>query len=269
MDGALDLTISIIACDNQGTIARSIESCAALCPQRIVVIDSGSTDRTMEICRQLGAVVIQHEWEGHVRQKQFALEQCDSSWVLCLDSDEALEPELIESIRSALNLDDSGVAGYEMNRRIYMAGRWLKHLWQPEWRLRLVRRGAARWGGYDPHDRLMVDGRIARLGGLLRHDAYDSVGDIVRSHINHGLRAAESYHQMGRRGSILKLLVGPPSSTFKQLVLRHAWLDGWLGWVGALATGMGNAAKQMQLIEYTRRPELAQQSDLPPTVPDD
>src|SRR5690606_6114450 len=116
---------------------RTLESVRGLA-RRIVVVDSGSTDRTPEIVGRFGAEWIPHAWEGHVRQRQFALDQCSAPWVLCLDSDESLEPELYNAIRAVAERKPDRWAGYKVNRRVFFQGRWLRHAWQPEWRLRLV-----------------------------------------------------------------------------------------------------------------------------------
>lgn len=248
----LDLSVSIIARDAERTIGETLRSVRDLA-RRIVVVDSGSTDRTVELCRAAGADVIEHEWAGHVKQKQFALEQCDTTWVLSLDSDESLDGESAGAVRDAVAGDDEGVAGYAINRRVRFGGTFLRHAWQPEWRTRLVRRRRAHWGGYDPHDRLDVDGRVERLPGLIVHDSFTGVPDLVMKSARHGLTAAESSFRMGRRGSRLALAVSPPAAVLKQLVLKSAWLDGWPGLCAAFAMGIHAAAKHMRLVELTSR----------------
>ena len=245
----VDLDVVIIACDNERTIARTLE-CMDGYVNRILVIDSGSRDGTVEIARGSGAEVIFHEWEGHVKQKQFALEQCSAGWVLSLDSDESVDDELRGEILRAVGEDDAGVAGYEVNRRIFFLGKWLRYTFQPEWRLRLVRRDGAHWEGYDPHDKLVADGgEVRRLPGVLRHDSWADVSDLVRSQVGHGLHAAESYHRIGRKGSLLKLFVSPAAALFKQLILRRGFLDGWRGVVVAFGASVGVSAKCLRLIE--------------------
>ena len=161
-DTTLDLCLAVIACDNERTIERTLRSVDGLARRKIVV-DSGSKDGTIDVCRACNAEVIAHAWEGHVKQKQFALEQCDTQWVLSLDSDESLDETAVRAVRDAVTADDPSVAGYEINRRVWYRDRPLRHAWQPEWRTRLVRRDRARWTGFDPHDRLDVEGRVRRI----------------------------------------------------------------------------------------------------------
>ena len=252
-DPALDLSVAIVACDAERTIERTLQSVRGLA-LRVIVVDSGSRDRTRQMCEERGAEVIEHEWEGYVGQKQFALELCDTAWVLNLDSDEALDPELADAVRQALAEGDAQVAGYEMNRRVWFGDLELRPTWQPEWRTRLVRRARARFAGRDPHDRLQVDGAVRRLPGCIRHDSFATVTEFVRKQIAHGLRAGESYHEMNRKGSAFKLAVSPPAAVLKQLVLRMAWRDGWAGWVCSFGAGIQAAAKHMRLLELSRRP---------------
>lgn len=248
----LDLSVAIIACNAERTIQRTIRSVSGLV-QRVIVVDSGSTDQTVKLCRQCGAEVIEHPWQGHVQQKQLALEHCDSAWVLSLDSDESIDAELADEVRRVVEADDPSMAGYRLNRRVWFGDLELRHTWQPEWRTRLVRRTKARWTGYDPHDRLEVEGRVSKLRGLIRHDAFASIPDFIDKLVGHGLKGAESYYQMGRRGSALKLAVSPTAAVLKQLILRGAWRDGWIGCVAAFGTGIHAAVKHMRLLELTHR----------------
>ena len=247
-----DLCVAVIACDNQRTIERTLRSVEGLA-RRTIVVDSGSTDSTIELCRACGAEVFKHAWEGYVKQKQFALDQCDGPWVLSLDSDESLDEQARRAVRKAIAANDPAIAGYAFNRRVWIGDRELRHTWQPEWRTRLVRRETARWAGYDPHDRLDVDGAVARLAGNIRHDAFTDVEQLLRKSVGHGLTTAASYYEMGRNGSTLQLLLSPPAAVLKQLVLRSAWRDGWPGWVASFSAGIHATVKHMRLLELSHQ----------------
>ncbi|TDJ54605.1 MAG: glycosyltransferase family 2 protein [Planctomycetota bacterium] len=251
-DTTLDLCLSVIACDNERTIERTLRSVEGLA-RRTIVVDSGSTDGTIDICRAGGAEVIAHTWEGHVKQKQFALEQCDTQWVLSLDSDESLDETAVRAVRDAVAGDDPSVAGYQINRRVWYRGRPLRHAWQPEWRTRLVRRDRARWTGFDPHDRLDVEGTVRRIRGNIRHDSFTDFEEFLRSAVTHGLTTARSFHEMGKKGSRFRLMISPPAAVIKQLLLRSAWLDGWPGWLAAYSAGVHAAVKHVRLLELTHR----------------
>ena len=115
----LDLCVSIIARNAQRTIQRTICSVSGLA-RRVIVVDSGSTDATPDICRGLGSEVVHHEWEGYGQQKRFALGLCDATWALCLDSDESPDDPLANEIRRVVTADDQAVNGYAMNRRVWL-----------------------------------------------------------------------------------------------------------------------------------------------------
>lgn len=248
----LDLGVSLIACDAERTIEQTIRSVRPLAG-RVIVVDSGSRDRTPEICAALGAEVVRHDWEGYGRQKQFALELCDTGWVLCLDADESVDDRLAASIRRALETDKADVEGYAMNRRLWLGDAELRHTWQPEWKVRLVRRGRARWVG-EYHERLDVSaGRVERLEGILRHHAVRDVSELVRKQAMHGVQAAEVFHVEGARSSLPRLVFSPAGAVLKQLVLHSAWRDGWRGWVSAFGAGIYATAKHMRLLELSKR----------------
>ncbi len=248
----IDLEVAIVAMDNERTIGTTLASVRALA-RRIVVVDSGSTDRTPALCAEHGAEVVHQPWLGYVKQKQFALEQCASTWVLCLDSDESLDDQARDAVRRAVGDNDEHVAGYELNRRVRFGDRDLRYTWQPEFRTRLVRRALAHWAGYDPHDRLDVDGIVRRLPGTIVHDSFASIEEMMRKAVAHGLTTGQSYYDMGRRGSALQLITSPAGAILKQLVLRGSWRDGWVGWVGAWSGAVHATVKHMRLLELTHQ----------------
>lgn len=243
------LSVAIVCKDNQSTISRTLESVRGLAAH-IIAIDSGSTDDTIPMLEAAGATVIRSEWLGHIKTKQKALEACQTDWILSLDSDESPEPELIAAIRAAL-ASPGGVDAFALNRRTYYQGRPLRHAWQPEWRVRLIRRGKAAWTGLDPHDVLAPASgtTVARLSGHLRHDSFPTFSEHMRKQWHHATTMAKSLHASGKRGSRLSLLVSPPGAFLKQLVLKRGFLDGRAGWLAAASTAMAALVKHATLLE--------------------
>lgn len=243
----MSLSVAIVCKNNAATIGRTLESVKGLATE-IVAVDSGSTDRTLELLDAAGARTIRSPWLGHVKTKQLALEACTGAWVLSLDSDESVEPDLQAAIQAVLAraLNSPTAAGFEMNRRVYYRGTPLRHAWQPEWRLRLVRAGAARWTGLDPHDKLaLVEGTSRRLEGILRHDSIETWADFLTKQSQHARTMAGSLHAAGVRPSYIRLVGSPIGAFIKQLVLKSAWRDGWPGWLAAGSTAAASLMKHL------------------------
>jgi len=268
----MSLSVVIVCRNNESTIGRTLASVAGLATE-IVALDSGSTDTTIAQLEREGARVERVEWKGHIATKQMALERAASDWILSIDSDESVEPDLASSIRDFIARDDPRVAGARINRKVWYAGKPLNFAWQPEWRLRLVRRadvaaGLACWGGIDPHDKLEINYRgerqpaeparagrpqvIVDLPGTLRHDSFTNMRDHLANNLRHAEIAARSLADMGVRGSYWKLATSPVGAMLKQLLLKGAWRDGWRGWAAAGSTAINTMTKHVLLIERTR-----------------
>jgi glycosyltransferase involved in cell wall biosynthesis len=176
----LQLSVVIITLNEADRLERLIAGIDLA--HEVVVVDSGSTDGTIELAQRLGARVIIHEFEGYVAQKNFAMHQGKCDWLLSLDGDEALSDELKEEISKALARPDPEVAGFSMPRMSRYLGRWIRHGgWYPDRKVRLVRRGKATWKGEDPHDELVCNGRIEKLQYPILHYVYRNIADQVRT----------------------------------------------------------------------------------------
>jgi glycosyltransferase involved in cell wall biosynthesis len=252
------LSVMIPCRDNERTMGRVLESVREIADQ-LVVVDSGSTDSTMGLvnaCREWGTcevVLIETHWRGFVKTKQLALDACTSDYTLWLDSDEPLSPELAESIRKAMA---RGVDGATVNRVVEYRGRLLRHCWQPEHRLRLVktslvREGTARFNGIDPHDYLEIDPphTAPLIDGVLIHESFESFAQHIDNARRLSLVSAKSMHDMGKRTSPLKLMTSPPGAFLKQLVIKGSWRDGYAGWLCASTAAAAALMKHMMLYE--------------------
>lgn len=234
---AVSLSVCIITLNEQDNLPRCLKSVEGLASQ-VVVVDSLSTDDTQRIAREAGAEVIERPFAGHVDQKQFALEQAREDWVLCLDADEWLDDELRAAVSAIVagNASGSGNA-YELNRRSHYLGAWIDHCgWSPEWRLRLVRRGKARWTGTDPHDRLEAEGTSARLPGRLNHRPYRDLADHLGTINRYTDIMVQRRLESDLATPLFALVLRPPARFLKMYVLRAGFLDGWRGFV---ASAMG------------------------------
>lgn len=247
-------TISVcIICFNE---ERNIRDCleSVKWADEIIVVDSFSTDRTVEIAREYTDKVVQRKWPGHVEQKNVALEMAGCDWALSVDADERVSPELREQIQAVLDgKGDPNVAGYEMPRKTFYLGRWITHGgWYPDRKLRLVRRGRAKWAGTNPHDHLYADGPTARLSGDLYHYTYRDISDHLRAIDGFTTISAEELRKKGKRFVLFHMLFNPPFKFLRMYFLRLGFLDGIPGWVVALLGSYYVFLKYAKLWELRR-----------------
>jgi glycosyltransferase involved in cell wall biosynthesis len=249
----LPLSLAIITHNEEENLPRLLESARGLAAE-IVVVDSGSTDGTEAIACGAGAKFLRAPWEGFIIQKNRVLDACTQPWVLFLDADEALSPELARSLEA---LFANGAApeadGYWINRRTWYLGAWIWHAWYPEWRLRLVKRGMARWGGMDPHDVLEMKGKTVRIKGDLLHYSFRDLEDQLRRTVIYARTMSRSYAMRGRRFRWRYLLFSPLFAFIKPLVLKGGWRDGWRGLVISGIRMFDCFAKYAFLLEHERK----------------
>jgi glycosyltransferase involved in cell wall biosynthesis len=243
------VSASIICQDEEAHIEACLAS-VGWCDE-IVVVDSGSHDRTVELARKTATRVLHHDWPGYVAQKNFALEQTTGDWVLALDADERCTPELRDAILAAL-AGEPAVAGFEVRRHVFYLGRWIDHGgWYPDWKLRVVRRGRARWTGVDPHDKLVADGATARLDADLIHHTYGRFADHLRTVQRFSDVVVAEWAGQGRRFSLTRALLHPPVKFLECFVWKRGFLDGWPGFVIAATSAFYVFAKHVKLWERT------------------
>ncbi len=169
-----------IVCFNEAAnIRRCLES-VKWCDE-IIVVDSFSTDQTVRICREYTPHIIQRTWPGYVEQKRFALSQTSYEWVLNIDADEEVSPALQQDIVAILARNDPAVDGFYIPRLVHYLGRWWWRGWYPSYRLRLFRKPKVRWGGVDPHEKVLLRGQADRLSSNIYHYTYDDITDHLRT----------------------------------------------------------------------------------------
>lgn len=222
------LSACIISFNEEDRIAdciRSLDFC-----DEVVVVDSRSTDRTREIASELGARVIERDWPGHVKQKEFTIREATHDWVLCVDSDERISSALRSEIVALKAADFPGMAGWRMPRLTAWLGRWIdRGTWYPDHQLRLFDKRRGHWGGHDPHDRVELEGPIGTLQGDLLHHAYRDLADHVSTITKYTEIMARGLHERGRKASAFDLLVRPPVRFFRFYFLKLGFLLGWRG----------------------------------------
>jgi len=246
------LAVCVITLDEEDRIGECLD--AVTWADELIVVDSGSADRTAAIARAKGARVVVREWPGYAAQKNFALEQASSDWVLSIDADERVTPELAAEIRGLLAAPPEGIAGCSVPRRTWYLGRWIRHGgWYPDRKVRLVRRGRGRWEGSLVHERLVAEGPTRELHGDLLHYTYRDIADHLRRIDRFTTEAAQALAAAGRRSGLLGMLVHPPAKFLKMYLLRAGFLDGAPGFVVAVLGGYYVFLKYAKLWELQRR----------------
>lgn len=197
----------------------------------ILVVDSGSRDRTRELAKEAGARVLEHAWEGYGQQKNWALAQAKEPWVLFLDADEELSPELSEEIRGFLAAPGE-CRGADLPRKTWFLGRWILHGgWYPNRLVRLTRKDSGRWTEPSVHESLEVSGPVHRLERDLLHYTFNNVGDNVLTNVRFSRLGARVAKARGESGSLLRILLKPVGKFLETYVWKLGFLDGFPGFV--------------------------------------
>ena len=217
----------------------------------VVIVDSGSTDGTVALAERYGARVVASEWLGFGRQKQFAVEQAANDWVLCLDADERVSPELAASLVRELQAPSAQV--YRMPRRNRFLGRWLRHgEGYPDWSPRLFDRRHARWSDDAVHEKVIYVVTPGILEGDLLHESAEDLSHYLEKQNRYTTLAARDLHQRGRGAGVTELVFSPLIRFFKFYFLRLGFLDGLPGLLHISIGCMNSFMKYAKLIELRR-----------------
>ncbi len=245
------LSVCVVAMNEERHIGACLRS--ADFADEWIVVDSHSTDNTRDIAAAAGARVIERDWPGHVEQKNFALDAATHDWVLCLDADERISPELRAAILAALTRDELP-DGFTVARRNHYMGRWIRHGgWYPDRKLRLFRKSRGRWRGANPHDRARVDGRVETLDGDLLHESYESIADHLRTIDSFTTIAAREKHGRGERARPFDLTLRPFAKFLHSYFIKAGFLDGFPGLVIAVTGSLYVFLKYAKLRELQGR----------------
>ncbi|WP_323017123.1 glycosyltransferase family 2 protein [Castellaniella sp.] len=233
----MKLSVIVITKNEAGHIGACLDSVAFA--DEIIVVDSGSTDATCDLARQHGArVIVTEDWPGFGPQKNRALDLVTGDWVLSIDADERVTPELALSIQAVLQAPDADA--YRIARLSTFCGRWIRHSgWWPDYVVRLFRRDAGRFTGATVHERVQVRGRTDTLEGHFLHYPYASLEVFIDKINRYSTEAARGAFEQGRRTSLLGPFGHAAWTFIRHYLLRRGFLDGWQGLVlaGMAATG--------------------------------
>ena len=241
------VSVIVIALNQEDNIVPCLET--VLWADDIVVVDSGSRDRTLELAGNFTDRVFTINWPGFGAAKNYALDQARGEWVFSLDTDERVSEALREEILGAVRTEGK-FAGYRVPRKNYFGGRWIRRLgWYPDYTLRLFRRDKGRFKERAVHEEVLVDGPVGLLQSPLDHYSYDSVSDYLARQDRYARLAAQEMVREGRRPRAGELFWRPCGHFFKLYFLRLGVLEGRLGYTLALLSSLYNFLKYYYLRE--------------------
>jgi len=241
----MKLSVIIIAKNEEANIERCLRSVSWA--DEIILVDSGSTDRTVGIASGMGARIFNPEWKGFGPAKQFALDQATGDWVLSIDADEEVSFTLKGEIRQLLE-SEPPCAGYCVPRKTQFLGKWILHSgWYPDYVLRLFRRSAGRFTSALVHEEVEVTGMTGRLHNPLMHYSYPTLENYLHKMDQYSTLGAEDLYRAGKEFSPYCLMVKPLVSFLRKLVLQRGWRDGWEGFLIACLTSTGTLLKYAKL----------------------
>ncbi|WP_238325940.1 glycosyltransferase family 2 protein [Bryobacter aggregatus] len=232
----MKISAAIITFNEERNIGRAIESLR--CCDEILVIDSGSSDRTVELAKIHGATVIETFWRGYAAQKNFAAESCQHDWVLSIDADEALS-ESLEGEIWQLKKNGPSFDGYTMPRLAQYLGRWILHSgWYPDRKVRLFHRSKAKWVGEYVHESVVVEGRVGHLETNLLHYTCSSLSEHLKSMDRYTTLAAEQIVATRKPIRWRNMAIDPAWTFFKSYFIQRGFLDGAEGLAIAYMAGI-------------------------------
>ncbi len=240
----------VITYNEEENIARCLRSAAPFSDE-ILVVDSHSTDRTVEIARDLGARIILRDWPGYDRQRQFAIANARHEWVLSIDADEEVSAELCSELQTL----DYSHDGYEMPRPVWYLNRWIRHgVWYPGHILRLFRKDKARVSDDPVHESVLVSGKTARLRGDLLHYSYRDLEHHIDKINAFTSISAREMAARNTRASVPRIVLYPFLEFFKTYVVKRGFLDGFAGFQVSVLHAFYVFLKWAKLREITMQP---------------
>ena len=246
----MKISITLITLNSEKTLKSVLE--AVSWADEIVLVDSGSTDKTLEMARQFNAKIVYRAFDGYGSQKNFATSQASNDWILSLDDDEILTPKLQQEIQN-LSLSTTDYEGFKIPRSLIFLGKLLK--FSGEYKrltLRLFNRKQGNWNAEYVHESVEVNGKIGILKHQILHDSYRDLTDYFNKFNKYTSLGAKTLAERGKTASSLKIITRFPTTFLKIYLLKGSCLDGYAGFMWALLTAMTPVIKYAKLREMDK-----------------
>ncbi len=242
------VSVYVLTYNNKRTLERCLKSLGWA--DELIVVDSFSDDGSFELARAFTDKVFRRKFAGHREQYQYAADLTSNEWIMFVDADEEVPPELVEEIRKELNGRNEGFDGYFIYRRTYYLGRWIRHGgWYPDGEIRLYRRDRGSWEG-GLHARVSIEGNFKYLKNHYRHYTYRDISDQIHTLDRYSSIAVEDMVNKARPFKLLNLILNPPFRFFKEYIFKLGFLDGIPGLIIAVSTFYYVFVKHTKLWEH-------------------
>jgi glycosyltransferase involved in cell wall biosynthesis len=229
-DSRLPISVCLIAANEAHRIRAALESVAGWTSEIVVVLNDDVNDGTDKIAESFGAKIFREPWRGFTRQKNSVAEKCTQPWLLNIDADEAVTPDLQKEIAAVVRENNAAYGAWEFPRCAFYCGRWIRHGdWYPDRVRRLWRRGAGQWVAEEPHARLEINGKIGRLRSDLHHFTNESIARHIAKIAPYHAAFVKNQVARGKSPGLFELVVRPQWRFVRAYIFKMGFLDGWQG----------------------------------------
>jgi len=243
------LSAVIITYNEEEKVENALRSLKGVVDE-IVIVDSGSADKTEEICLRYTDRFMHHDWSGYRNQKQFATDQASFDWVLSLDSDEVLSANLRQELIDWKSKAEESMAGYRIRRKTRFLGQWIRHTtWYPDWQMRLFKRSSGSWQGGRVHESFQVSGITGALDSEIEHYSYSNLSEYLIQLENFSSLAAADLKDRGVNPTWARLTFQPAAVFFNNFILHRGFLDGIPGLAVSALSAISVFFKYLKLRE--------------------